>query len=74
MNIISSYHKNQFPITLYKSKPIVSVPSKLNSKIIEVQILDHLESGVISTIFPCVEDQRILLLKCPMVRSPNHKP
>ena len=57
-NIISSGYRIQFPIALYQSKPIVSVPSKLNSEILECQILDHLEPGAIS-IFPSVEGQHI---------------
>ena len=53
LNIISS-GSIQFPITPYQSEPIVSVPSKLFSDIIEVQILNHLETGTIS-IFPSVK-------------------
>ena len=58
LNIISSGNRNQFPIALYQSKPIVSVTSKLNSEIIEGQILNHLESGAI-LIFPYI--YRVLL-------------
>ena len=58
LNIISSSYNILFLIDPYESKPIVSIPSKLNSEIIEGQILDHFESGAIS-IFPSVEGQHI---------------
>ena len=47
-NIINPVYKIPFPFTPCRSKPIVLVPSKLNSEIIEVQILDHLEKAAIS--------------------------
>ena len=76
LNIISSGNRNQFPIALYQSKPIVSVTSKLNSEIIEGQILNHLESDAIS-IFPSAEGHHIsteyLLLKNQMVKSSYHR-
>ena len=69
LNILSSDYKIQFPITLHQSKHIFSVPSSLDSEFIKTQILDQLESGVISK-FPSVEGQhfyRVFTVKCPMV-------
>ena len=54
LKFISSDYKIQLHIAPYQAKPIVSVPSKFNSEIIEGQILDQLESGAMS-IFPSVE-------------------
>ena len=58
LNIISSDYKIEFHITLYQSKPIVSVTSELNSEIIEAQILNHLKSGAISIFLP-VDGQHV---------------
>ena len=58
LNIISSGYKIQFSHAPYQSKPIVSVPFKLNSQIIEGKILDHLGSKVIYICFS-VEGQNI---------------
>ena len=58
MNVVSSGYKIQFPITPFQFKPIVLVPSKLNSENIGGHIMDHLESGAIS-ICPSVEGQYI---------------
>ena len=58
LNIISSGYKIQFRTTPYESKPIASLPSKLDSEIIEGQILDPLKLGAIS-ICPSVEGQHI---------------
>ena len=70
LNIISSGYKIQFRTTPYESKPIASLPSKLDSEIIEGQILNHLESGAIS-IWPSVGvniSTEYSLLKSQMVK------
>ena len=74
LNIISSGYKIQFPPTLYQSKPIASVPSKLNSEIREGQIMDHLESGAISVCLS-VEDKYIYrVFTVAWERSSEHRP